>query len=142
MNLLDYPVSAAIGALLAIAVASASAMIGLSRERGFYALMTIVVASYYVLFALVAGALPVLLAETAIMFGFSALAVGGYKRSDWLVVLALAGHALFDAGHGSVIANPGVPLWWPACCLTFDVAMAVIVAIACVTEGLPRPSVA
>jgi hypothetical protein len=26
--------------------------------------------------------------------------------------------------HGLVVTNPGVPQWWPAFCLTFDIAAA------------------
>jgi hypothetical protein len=36
---------------------------------------------------------------------------------------------VFDSIHGHVIANPGVPLWWPAFCFTFDVTMAAVMAV-------------
>jgi hypothetical protein len=35
---------------------------------------------------------------------------------------------VFDALHGFVVTNPGVPEWWPAFCLSFDVAAAGILA--------------
>jgi hypothetical protein len=41
-----------------------------------------------------------------------------------MVAAALALHGVFDLVHGSLIANPGVPLWWPAFCSTYDVAAA------------------
>ena len=46
-----------IGLMLAVAVAGFATAIGLDRERGFYPPVLIVIASYYVLFA-VMGALP------------------------------------------------------------------------------------
>ena len=36
--------------------------------------------------------------------------------SAWIVVAGLAGHGVFDAVHGYVIENAGVPDWWSAWC--------------------------
>jgi hypothetical protein len=47
-----------------------------------------------------------------------------FKSSAWIVVVALAGHGVFDALHGHVIENAGVPAWWPAWCLAYDVGAA------------------
>ena len=33
-----------------------------------------------------------------------------------IVVGALAAHGIFDAVHGGVIQNSGVPVWWPDFC--------------------------
>ena len=44
------------------------------------------------------------------------------------LVIALAAHGLMDLVHGSVIANPGVPAWWPSFCLTYDVTAAAYLA--------------
>lgn len=129
MNLLQYPLAALVGVALAVGICTAAALVGFSRERGFYPLMMIVIASYYVLFALLAGAVPALWREIAATLVFITLAIAGYKRTDWIVVAALAAHGLFDAVHGRVIADAGVPPWWPAFCLTFDVAMAAVLAI-------------
>jgi hypothetical protein len=52
------------------------------------------------------------------------LAVLGFRTSLWVVAAALGGHGVFDLVHGTVISNPGVPHWWPAFCLTYDVAAA------------------
>ena len=59
------------------------------------------------------------------MAGFSAVAVLGFKSNPWVVVLALAGHGIFDAFHGQVITNPGMPPWWPSFCGAYDVGAAV-----------------
>ena len=83
-----------------------------------------VVASYYALFAVMGGSNVDLVAESLAGGVFVALAVAGFNRTLWLVVAGLAGHGLFDLFHGSVIANPGVPPWWPGFCLGYDLAAA------------------
>jgi hypothetical protein len=37
---------------------------------------------------------------------------------------ALLAHGLLDLVHGRLIANPGVPTWWPGFCLAYDVTLA------------------
>jgi hypothetical protein len=37
---------------------------------------------------------------------------------------ALAGHGVFDVLHGEVLENAGVPVWWPAFCLAYDLGAA------------------
>ena len=48
----------------------------------------------------------------------------GFKFNLWIVVAALAGHGIFDFFHPHVLNNPGVPVWWPGFCLTYDVTAA------------------
>ena len=55
---------------------------------------------------------------------FVIAAVVGFKSSAWIVVAALAGHGVFDALHGNVLENSGVPVWWPAFCLAYDLGAA------------------
>jgi hypothetical protein len=56
-----------------------------------------------------------------VMMGFVIAAVVGFKSSSWIVVVALIGHGVLDGFHGRVVDNPGVPPWWPAFCLAYDV---------------------
>ena len=109
-----------IGALLATTIGGMGTVVGLDRDRAFYPTIMIVIASYYVLFAVMGGSAHALLAETAVAAGFLALALVGFKYSLWLVVAALALHSILDLFHGQLIANPGVPEWWPAFCLAYD----------------------
>jgi hypothetical protein len=81
-----------------------------------------------VLFAVMGGSGHALVVETLVMTGFLLAAVVGFKKSLWLVVAALAAHGVFDLFHGSVVANPGVPEWWPAFCLTYDITAAAFLA--------------
>jgi hypothetical protein len=117
-----------VGALLAFAVGLLGTTTELERDRAFYPTVTIVVASYYALFAVMGGSTHALLIECVVGAVFLAVAVFGFRSSLWVVVFALAAHGVFDLVHGRVIANPGVPAWWPAFCLTFDVAAAAYLA--------------
>jgi len=113
-----------IGVLLAFAVGLLGTTSGLERDRAFYPTVTIVIASYYALFAIVGASTQVLVLESLAASVFLAAALAGFRSSLWIVVVALAAHGAFDLGHGSFIANPGVPGWWPAFCLTFDITAA------------------
>ena len=74
-----------IGIVLSVGVALFARYVGFDRYRAFYPTVMVVIASYYVLFA--------------------AAAVAGVKSRAWIVVVALAGHGVFDAVHGHVIEN-------------------------------------
>jgi hypothetical protein len=114
----------AIGIVLALVVSCFARVTGFDRDRAFYSTLTIIVASYYVLFAAMGGSSHVLAVESMIMAAFAVVAVIGFKRNLWLVAAALAGHGVLDLFHGIVVTNPGVPEWWPAFCLAYDVGAA------------------
>ena len=109
-----------VGAILALAVGGLSTVVGFDRDRAFYPTVLIVVASYYALFAVVSGSTDALIVEGIIATAFLAMAIVGFKRSLWLVVAGLAAHVIFDVVHDRIIANPGVPAWWPGFCLAYD----------------------
>lgn len=113
-----------IGIGLALGVGVFASLIGLDRDRAFYPVVMMVIASYYALFAVMGGSTDALVVEALIGCVFLALAVAGFRRSLWLVVIALAAHGVFDFVHGSLVANPGVPAWWPGFCLAYDVGAA------------------
>lgn len=116
------------GIVLSAVVALFARSVGLDRDRAFYPTVVIVVASYYVLFATIGGSLQTVAIEAAVMVLFVVAAVVGFRSSPWIVVSALAGHGIFDAVHGLVIDNAGMPAWWPAWCLAYDVGAAVWLA--------------
>jgi hypothetical protein len=113
-----------VGVLLAVAAGLFATTFGLDRDRAFYPTVTIVIASYYALFAVVGGSTRALVLESLVGAAFLVVAVSGFRSSLWLVVGALVAHGVFDFVHGSVISNPGVPGWWPQFCLTYDVSAA------------------
>ncbi len=117
-----------IGALLAVAVGVFATRTGLDRDRAFYPVVTIVIASYYALFAVLASSTHALVLESLVGTVFLITAGWGFKSSLWLIVAALAAHGIFDLGHASLISNPGVPGWWPEFCATFDVTLAAYLA--------------
>jgi hypothetical protein len=117
-----------IGVVVALGVALFAMLVGLDRDRAFYSTVTIVVASYYVLFAAMGGSGHAMVLESIVMAGFVTAAVIGFKKSEWILVAALAGHGVFDALRGNVIENPGVPAWWPAFCGSYDVVAAACLA--------------
>ncbi len=116
-----------VGMALALLVCGAAAWLGMDRDRVFYPTVLIVIASYYVLFAVMDGGHEVLFSEIAIAASFMGLGVAGFKRNLWLVVGALAGHGVLDFFHHDLVHNTGVPQGWPGFCLTFDLTAAALV---------------
>lgn len=126
-----------IGAVLGLAVSGFATVVGLDRDRAFYPTVMIVIAFYYALFAVMGGASGALVAEGGPILLFVAASVAGFRASLWYVVVALAGHGLFDVLHGSMIMDPGVPAWWPPFCLACDIAMAGYLAVLLVRRRVP-----
>jgi hypothetical protein len=110
-----------VGVALALGVGLFTSVAGFDRDRALYPVILIVVASYYDLFAVMGGG-EALGWETGVFAAFLLAAVIGFRTSLWVVVAALVGHGLLDLVHGQLIANPGVPAWWPMFCLSYDAA--------------------
>jgi hypothetical protein len=121
---MDAAAPIVIGIALAALVATFAALVGFDRERSFYPTVLIVIASYYELFATLAGNASVAVSEAAIFALFCAGAILGFKTSPWIVVVALCAHGGFDVVHSHMITNPGTPSWWPSFCFGFDVTAA------------------
>ena len=111
-----------IGVVLAIAVGIFATAVGLDRDRAFYPTVLIVVALLYALFAVLGQSTHALGLELLAGVIFIVAAAWGFKTSLWIVAAGLVAHGLFDAVHGTLIPNPGVPRWWPPFCLGYDVA--------------------
>lgn len=113
-----------IGLGLALAVSLFARFVGLDRDRAFYPTVMIVIAALYGLFAILGKSMTALGLESVIGAGFILTAVLGFKYNLWLVVAALAIHGVYDFFHGHLFANPGVPVWYPGFCGTYDVVAA------------------
>jgi len=135
MELLMLPF--VIGVVLSVGVALFARWVGFDRDRAFYPAVLIVVASYYVLFAVMSGSIETVFLESVLMTLFVMAAVAGFKGSTWIVVAGLAVHGVQDAVHSHIVANAGVPAWWPAWCLAYDVGAAAILAWFLVRGDLP-----
>ena len=110
-----------IGVGLAVSVCAFATLVGFDSDRVFYPTLMMPIATYYILFAVIGSSTPALISESLTAGVFLALAAAGFKKNLWLVVAALAGHGVFDFFHHLLIQNPGVPVWWPGFCLSFDV---------------------
>ena len=117
-----------IGVTAAVGVGLFGTMIGFDKERSFYPVVLIVIAALYLLFAAMAKSTGSLVAEAIPALVFVAMAALGFRKTPWLVVAGLALHGVFDFFHHAVIANPGVPVWWPGWCLAYDVVAAAYLA--------------
>jgi len=134
-----------IGSLLSVVVAVFARSAGLDRDRAFYSTVVIVVAHYYVLFAVMGGTTHALVVELGVMAAFVVVAVAGSKRNLWLVAAALVGHGVLDIFHAGLVTNAGVPEYWPAFCMAYDIGAGGILAwllmrakIAARVNGNPR----
>jgi hypothetical protein len=112
------------GVALALSVSVFATTLRFDRDRAFYPTVLLVIASYYVLFAVMSGSARVIVAESLIMGVFVLAAALGFRRNLWLVAAALFAHGVQDVVHGRLVANPGVPVWWPAFCVAYDIAAA------------------
>ena len=111
-----------IGVVLAAAACIFFGMLaGFDRERVFYPMMLPPIATYYILFAAMASSTPALTSEGLAASIFLLAAVVGFKKNLWLAVAGLVGHGVFDFFHHLLIHNPGMPVWWPGFCGSFDV---------------------
>ncbi len=118
-----------IGPVLGVLICGFARAVGFDRDRAFYPTVLIVIALYYVLFAVMAGATQALLLELVQVAAFTAVAVVGFKRGLGIVAAGLVGHGVFDLMHAHLVTNQGVPEWWPAFCSSIDVAMGLVLAV-------------
>jgi hypothetical protein len=118
-----------IGVVLAVAVCVFAMLAGFDRDRVFYPTLLIPIATYYIVFAVMASSTPVLIIESLVAGAFLVLAVAGFKKNLWVIVAALTGHGVLDFFHHVLIQNLGVPPWWPGFCLSFDILAGAFLAM-------------
>src|SRR5215831_11775352 len=109
-----------IGVGLALLVCTFARLVGFDRDRVFYPTMVLVVATYYILFAVMGSSMPALGLESAAAVAFLVLAVVGFRKN---------------------LQNPGVPAWWPSFCLSYDVLAGVSLLCCCycdTPDSVPR----
>ncbi|MEO8131935.1 MAG: hypothetical protein ABI822_32875, partial [Bryobacteraceae bacterium] len=74
-----------IGVLLAAVVCVFARLTGFDRDRVFYPTVLIVVATYYILFAVMGKSTAALMIESLAAGSFATAAVVGFKRNLWIV---------------------------------------------------------
>ena len=112
-----------IGLLLAVGIATLARFTRFDEDRSFYSTILVIIASYYVLFAVLGGSRHALGWELVIGVVFSAVAIIGALVLPALVGIGIIAHGLFDLVHDVLITNSGVPTWWPSFCGSIDVLL-------------------
>ena len=117
-----------VAVVLGVFVAAFGRLTRFDRDRAFYPTALVVIAWYYMLFAAIGGSRAALLAESVQLVIFTVVAVIGFRTNLWWVAIGIAGHGVFDAIHGYLVSNPGMPPWWPPFCMTIDLLLGAILA--------------
>ncbi|MEO5859188.1 MAG: hypothetical protein ABIR33_09595 [Pyrinomonadaceae bacterium] len=117
-----------IGVVLGIVIGLLTSGLGMDRDRALYPATLIVIAAYYVLFAVMGGSTESLYAELAAGSIFVALAIAGFRWTLWLTAAGIIGHGIFDVFHGYLIHNAGVPGFWLGFCSSIDIVLGLYLA--------------
>ena len=96
-------------------------------QRWLYSIGLLVLPSLYALFALQAGERAVSVKE--MLYGIPFLVAGlvfafvSVRHSAVVVGMFWILHGVYDIVHGRLLANPGVPGWYPVWCCSVDVVI-------------------
>ena len=112
-----------VGVLSAVAIAALARSTRFDQDRSFYPTVLVVIAAYYILFAVMGGSRQALAWELAAAIAFSTVAIMGALYLPVLVGVGIVAHGLFDFIHHTMIEDAGVPGWWPAFCGSLDVVL-------------------
>ncbi len=118
-----------VGLLLAVGIAALAKFTRFDEDRSFYSTVLVIIASYYVLFAVLGGSGHALVWELVVAVAFSTVAIIGALFLPTLVGAGIMAHGLFDLVHDGIIQNSGVPTWWPSFCGSIDVFLGLWVMI-------------
>ena len=125
----SFLVPVVVAALLAVGIAALARFTRFDKDRSFYSTVLVIIASYYVLFAVLDGSAHALAWELVIAVAFSAVAIIGALVVPTLVGIGIIAHGLFDLVHDVFITNSGVPSWWPSFCGSIDVLLGLWVVL-------------
>jgi hypothetical protein len=109
------------GVGLAVVLAIFGKLTGYEKDRSFFSTLLIVIASYYLLFAILDGSVSTIFIEIAVAAIFIFLAIWGSYQFPLIVGAGIALHGIFDFMYGYLYVNNGVPVWWPAFCAGIDI---------------------
>ena len=100
------------------------------RELIIYGIGLVVAALLYVVFSSAGGAsLRWMMIEAAGVAAFTLMVVLGLKVSPWFLSLGWAVHVLWDVLLHLVEPQAFVPDWYPIACISFDVTVALYIAM-------------
>ena len=115
---------------LGVVVIALATTLAFDRDRSFYPAVMIVIATYYVLFAVMSGSARAIAIETGLALLFVAAAIAGHRSNPLIVAAALLTHAAYDAIHHLIFPDHGAPVWWPGFCGAIDGVLAIAAALA------------
>lgn len=116
-----------IGIVLALVIALLAKILEFDTDRSFYPVILIVIAMYYVLFAVMNESTGIIITELIIALVFMTIAMVGARVSLFIIAVGLIAHGVFDIFHNRIITNLSVPAWWPGFCAAVDVVLGLIV---------------
>ncbi|GFD72678.1 hypothetical protein MHM83_04870 [Tenacibaculum sp. Mcav3-52] len=114
-----------IGILLGFFIVLLAMKTGFDKDSSFYPVLLIVIAFYYVLFALQANNTYEIIFETSIAFLFSIIAILGHHKHIKIVGIALILHGIYDLFQGNIVFSTNPPQWWPLFCLGVDITLGI-----------------
>lgn len=123
-----FAIPALIGMGLTGAALAAMRVTGLHAERGAQAAALIAIALFYIVFAVEHGGAADIAVQSLLALVFVALALWGFQRSLWWVVVGLGAHGIYDVAFHGHAANPA-PDWWGPFCLGVDLVLAATLAV-------------
>lgn len=107
-----------IGLVLSLSVIIFAKFSGFDRDKSFYPTILIVIAAYYVLFAIISG--HSVLRELLIASVFLVIAVFGAHKSLAIVGAGIAAHGGYDIFHVIYFSKHVAPTWWAPFCASVD----------------------
>jgi len=114
-----------LGIVLASLTASIANLFRFENRQLFYSIVLMVIAVCYAAFALYAGHRSEFITETLVGLVFFVLAVAGYCRNIWLIVIGLLAHGIYDVIHQDLLPYDGIPKWWQAFGYAYDLTVAI-----------------
>ncbi|MBF7072310.1 hypothetical protein ISG33_02690 [Glaciecola sp. MH2013] len=107
-----------IGIVLSLLLIFSAKFTRFDRDVSFYPSILIFIASFYILFAVMAG--HSIVRETSIAFVFILFALYGAYKSLFVVGLAIALHGVYDILHYLQFTETVAPSWWAPFCAAVD----------------------
>lgn len=114
-------ISASIGLGVALLIIVFAKFTQFERDRAFFPTILIIIASYYILFSIMAA--HSLTQELIVASGFLFIAVFGSYKSLTLIACGIMGHGIYDIFHFLYLNQSVAPQWWPSFCAVVDLTL-------------------
>lgn len=111
------------GFCVAMFIAVAGKLTRFDQDKSFYPVVLMVIASYYVLFAVMANESIVI--ELIVAICFAVFALLGVKKAPIMIGIGLILHGLYDIVHIYIYSISVAPNWWPEFCASVDITLGI-----------------